>query len=225
MNEVYLSFRENLLIPHTTSMYGVVSYMDVPTPYKEDEGSCLLLYKTDKPYEFADGFSSDKDNVVGSGRFVILGYPSDCTCLLLVMDLSNGYVYGYDRRVHHLVQGASFGMGSYVRGISVKTTVEDLSFAVSAWHDMVSSVPRETGGKTLPWTGEGYSQRDFHFYVDAGNEKNTDRLITLCKELKLLYVDFRKSGGFFELVHPARDQVEKIIKAGWAVRKDWYDAK
>ena len=129
---------------------------------------------------------------------------------------------GYDRRTKHVIAGHSYGMGSVIDGINPNISLEDLSFAVSAWHERVSSIPRETGGKTVRWDGRGFRPREFHFYVDLSDKKeDLDMIIETCKAEKILYIDFRKHGGRFELLHPSWNQLNKVINLGFQVYKDW----
>jgi hypothetical protein len=183
-----------------------------------------LSFKTDRPFHIADLFvtpsNTEEDDI--TEYYAVLGTPSDFDCIFLLLDLTNGMVKGYDRRTKHVVEGRSYGMGSIIEGINPNTTLEDLSFAVSAWHERVSSVPRETGGKTIPWDGRGYKPREFHFYVDISDSKEElDTLIDNCKAEKILYIDFRKCGGRFELIHPGYEQLKKIMNLGYQIYKDW----
>lgn len=221
LTQVFLTFRENLLEPQTTSMYGIVPSCGEPIPYRKSD---LLSFKTDKPFYIADSFATpsneEEDDI--TEYYAVLGTPSDFDCIFLLLDLTNGVVKGYDRRTKHVIEGHSYGMGSVIEGINPNTSLEDLSFAVSAWHEKVSSIPRETGGKTIPWDGRGYRPREFHFYVDLSDRKeDLDTLIENCKAEKILYIDFRKCGGRFELLHPGWTQLKKIISLGFQIYKDW----
>ena len=107
LTQVFLTFRENLLEPQTTSMYGIVPSCGEPIPYRKSD---LLSFKTDKPFYIADSFATpsneEEDDI--TEYYAVLGTPSDFDCIFLLLDLTNGVVEGYDRMadkyVYHKVR-------------------------------------------------------------------------------------------------------------------------